>query len=183
MNAEQKRLAENNKDERWHLWGPYLAEPRLGNGARGLQRQRRCLELFPARSRPIARLSLGRGWHRRNLRFQATALPGFRILERAGAILKERFFGVTGPQGSHGEDVKESLLLHGQYSHAYLHADALPLSTGSVSLRGAGGGQQRPFQEPARKWNYGTSASFATSATSILFSNMPRSMRTTSSSA
>ena len=30
MNAEQQRLAENNKDERWHLWGPYLAERAWG---------------------------------------------------------------------------------------------------------------------------------------------------------
>ena len=30
MNAEQQRLAENSKDERWHLWGPYLAERAWG---------------------------------------------------------------------------------------------------------------------------------------------------------
>ena len=39
-----------------------------------------------------------------------------RVVERRDPILKERFFGLTNPEGNHGEDVKES----------YFYLDAMP---------------------------------------------------------
>src|SRR5437588_6481905 len=61
--------------------GAVSRRARLGNGAGGLQREWRCLELFCARSRTFARLSLERGRHRGNLRLQRLALFRFRVLE------------------------------------------------------------------------------------------------------
>ena len=50
-------------------------------------------------------------------------------------ILKERMFGLTGPQGNHGEDVKEYWwYLEGLPSHALLQL-ALPLPAGGVPVR------------------------------------------------
>src|SRR5438876_3562093 len=61
--------------------GTVSRRARLGNGAGGLQREWRCLELFCARSRTFARLSRERGRHRGNLRLQRPALFRFRVLE------------------------------------------------------------------------------------------------------
>ena len=47
----------------------------VGHGARGLQRGRQCLGLFPARPCAQPRLSLGRGRHRRLRRRAAAAVP------------------------------------------------------------------------------------------------------------
>ncbi len=119
---------------------------RLGHGAGGLQRERRCLELFSARSRPIARLSLGRRWNRRHLGFQTAALPGVRVLEwprsdpERTPLRRDRAARVSW-RGCEG-----SLFLHRLHADPQLHADALPLSAGAFSLRGAGGGESRPAQ-------------------------------------
>ena len=49
MNAEQARIEENNSQkQRWHLVGTVSERPAMGNGAGGLQRERRCLELLAA---------------------------------------------------------------------------------------------------------------------------------------
>src|SRR5438132_3961903 len=68
--------------------GTVLERPAVGNCARGLQRERRCLELLAARSRPFARLSLGRRWPGRNFRLQATALFRLGLLEWSGPNTK-----------------------------------------------------------------------------------------------
>src|SRR5262249_33680203 len=58
--------------------------PPVGNGARGLQRQRRRLELLHSRSRPFPRVPVGRGRPLWDLRRQAAALLRSRPLERSG---------------------------------------------------------------------------------------------------
>ena len=64
----------------------------------------------------------------------ATAVPRARAVERRDPILKERMFGLTGPEGNHGEDAKEYWwYLDGLPSHA-LAALALPLPAGAVPL-------------------------------------------------
>ena len=46
-----------------------------------------------------------------------------RALERSRPILKERLFGLTGPQGNHGEDVKECYFyLDSTPTHSYMKA-------------------------------------------------------------
>ena len=81
---------------------------RLGHRARGLQRGRRRVGLLPARPRPLARLPLERGRPGRHLRRRGS---GSASRSRSGTardpILKERIFGLTGPEGNHGEDAKE----------------------------------------------------------------------------
>ena len=108
MNAEQKRLEQNAKGiERWDLWGPYLAERAWGTVREDYSAEWRRLELFSARSRPLARLSLERRWYRRHCDSKQRLCFAFAFWNERDPILKERLFGLTGPQGNHGEDVKE----------------------------------------------------------------------------
>src|SRR5919198_2733469 len=117
MNAEQARLAENKaREEPWHFWGPYLAERAWGTVREDYSANGDAWNFFPhehARSRVY--------------RWNEDGLAG--ICDRKGRLcfafafwnerdpfLKERLFGLSGPQGNHGEDVKE----------LYWYTDATP---------------------------------------------------------
>ena len=107
MNAEQKRVAENNEDERWYLWGPYLAERAWGTVREDYSANGDAWNYFPhdqARSRAFRWGEDGIGGI---CDFKQRLCLAFAFWNGRDAFLKERLFGVTGPQGSHGEDVKE----------------------------------------------------------------------------
>lgn len=107
MNAEQERLTENNTDERWHLWGPYLAERAWGTVREDYSANGDAWNYFPhdqARSRAFRWGEDGIGGISD---FKQRLCLAFAFWNGRDPILKERLFGVTGPQGSHGEDVKE----------------------------------------------------------------------------
>jgi len=107
VNAEQQRLAENNKDERWHLWGPYLAERAWGTVREDYSANGDAWNYFShdqARSRAYRWGEDGIGGI---CDFKQRLCLAFAFWNGQDPFLKERFFGVTGPQGSHGEDVKE----------------------------------------------------------------------------
>ena len=108
MNAEQQRLVENRAPDRpWHFWGPYLAERAWGTVREDYSANGDAWNYFPhgqARSRAyrwnedgIAGISD----HKSRLCF------AFSFWNERDPFLKERFFGLSGPQGNHGEDVKE----------------------------------------------------------------------------
>ena len=107
-NAEQARLQENNSlEEPWHLWGPYLAERAWGTVREDYSAKGDAWDYFPhdhARSRAYRWNEDGIGGisdHKGRLCF------AFAFWNERDPFLKERFFGVSGPQGNHGEDVKE----------------------------------------------------------------------------
>jgi hypothetical protein len=117
MNAEQARLQENDSpDQPWHFWGPYLAERAWGTVREDYSADGEAWNYFPhdhARSRAyrwnedgIAGISDPKG----RLCF------AFAFWNERDPFLKERLFGLTGPEGNHGEDVKE----------AYWYTDATP---------------------------------------------------------
>ncbi len=108
MNAEQQRLAENNSpEEPWHFWGPYLAERAWGTVREDYSANGDAWDYFPhdnARSRAYRWNEDGIGGicdRKGRLCF------AFAFWNERDPFLKERFFGVSGPQGNHGEDVKE----------------------------------------------------------------------------
>ena len=78
---------------------------------------------------PVARVPLGRG---RPARASATTTAACASRSRSGTardpILKERLFGLTGPEGNHGEDVKEVYYYLDATPTPRLSAGALPLS-------------------------------------------------------
>ncbi len=107
MNAEQQRLAENNKDERWYLWGPYLAERAWGTVREDYSPNGDAWNYFShdqARSRAFRWGEDGIGGISD---FKQRLCLAFAFWNGQDPFLKERFFGVTGPEGNHGEDVKE----------------------------------------------------------------------------
>jgi hypothetical protein len=114
VNAEQKRLEENNPparlgshDEPWHAWGPYLAERAWGTVREDYSANGDAWNYFPhdhARSRAYRWNEDGIGGisdHKGRLCF------AFAFWNERDPFLKERFFGLSGPEGNHGEDVKE----------------------------------------------------------------------------
>jgi hypothetical protein len=122
--AERGRLDEDARRERnWKRWGPYLAERQWGTVREDYSADGESWEYLPhehARSRAY--------------RWGEDGLLG--ICDREGRlcfalalwngrdrILKERLYGLTGPQGNHGEDVKESYFyLDSTPTHAYMKA-------------------------------------------------------------
>jgi hypothetical protein len=120
IQSEQDRLNEDRAGVAdWRRWGPYLSERQWGTVREDYSPHGAAWDHFPhdhARSRAyrwgedgIAGIS-----DREQRLCMAVALWNGR-----DPILKERLFGLTGPEGNHGEDVKE----------LYYYLDATP--TGS----------------------------------------------------
>jgi hypothetical protein len=108
VNAEQIRLRENHSpEEPWYFWGPYLAERAWGTVREDYSANGDAWNYLPhdhARSRAYRWSEDGIGGicdHKQQL------CLAFAFWNERDPFLKERFFGVTGPQGNHGEDVKE----------------------------------------------------------------------------
>src|SRR5205823_9142913 len=117
---EERRLEEDGRRQRnWKRWGPYLPERQWGTVREDYSADGTCWDYLPhdhARSRAYRWGEDGLlGITDRECRLCfAVALWNGR-----DPILKERLFGLTGPEGNHGEDVKE----------VYFYLDATP--TGS----------------------------------------------------
>lgn len=120
MNAEAQRLADNPRPhDAWRLWGPYVSSRQWGTVREDYSADGDAWNYFPhehARSRAYR-------WGEDGIfgicdREQRLCFaPAF--WNGADRILKERFFGLTGPQGNHGEDVKEE----------YWYLEAAPTSS------------------------------------------------------
>tara|TARA_R110002051_G_scaffold255120_2_gene314213 strand:- start:45302 stop:47929 length:2628 start_codon:yes stop_codon:yes gene_type:complete len=121
-NPEQERLAQHQKDEKdWLKWGPYLSERQWGTVREDYSAGGDAWNYFPhdhARSRTFRWGEDGiAGISDRycNMCFSIALWNG------KDPILKERLFGLTGPQGNHGEDVKELYYyLENTPSHSYM---------------------------------------------------------------
>ncbi len=122
MSAEHERLTQDAARERhWKRFGPYLAERQWATVREDYSADGNCWDYFPhdhARSRAYRWGEdglLGFCDHHGRLCF-AVALWNER-----DPILKERLFGLTGPQGNHGEDVKENYYyLDSTPTHSYV---------------------------------------------------------------
>ncbi|MBK7999085.1 MAG: glucosidase [Verrucomicrobia bacterium] len=122
--AEATRLAEDSARTRnWKRWGPYLAERQWATVREDYSEDGTCWDYFPhdhARSRAYRWGEDGLlGITDRECRMCfALALWNGR-----DPMLKERLFGLTGPQGNHGEDVKEQYFyLESTPTHSYMKA-------------------------------------------------------------
>jgi hypothetical protein len=106
--AEHARLAESpGASDPWRLWGPYLAGRQWGTVREDYSADGDAWDYFPFDQS-----------HARSYRWGEDGLGG--ICDRYGFLnfsvalwngqddrLKERLFGLTNPEGNHGEDVKE----------------------------------------------------------------------------
>src|SRR3990172_7015236 len=116
---EYRRLAEDGAA--WRRWGPYLSERAWGTVREDYSPDGEAWRYLPhdhARSRAYRWNEDGLAGicDEKGLLCFATALWNGR-----DAILKERLFGLSGPQGNHGEDVKELYYyLDSTQTHSYL---------------------------------------------------------------
>ncbi len=108
LDPERRRLADANAGvAAWRDWGPYLAERAWGTVREDYSADGDAWDSFPhdhARSRAY--------------RWNEDGMAGFCDLDQnwclslalwngVDPIVKERMFGLSGPQGNHGEDAKE----------------------------------------------------------------------------
>jgi len=124
LDAERVRLLEAREGRApWYRWGPYLAEREWGTVREDYSPYGGAWEYFP---HDHARL--------RSYRWGEDGLLGIcddhglmclalALWNGADPILKERLFGLTGSEGNHGEDVKESyFFLDNTPTHSYMRA-------------------------------------------------------------
>ncbi len=122
--AEQKRLdASASREANWQRWGPYLSERQWGTVREDYSENQDAWSYFPhdhARSRAYR-------WGEDGLLGicdrQCRLCFSFGFWNTRDPILKERLFGLTGPEGNHGEDVKECYYyLDSSPTHSYMRA-------------------------------------------------------------
>ena len=125
MSIEHERLsASDRREENWLRWGPYLSERQWGTVREDYSGGGDATwSYFPhdhARSRAYRWGEdglLGISDRECRLCFSVGLWNG------RDSILKERLFGVTGPEGNHGEDVKECYYyLDSTPTHSYMKA-------------------------------------------------------------
>ncbi|MFQ5901471.1 MAG: glucosidase, partial [Thermodesulfobacteriota bacterium] len=122
MNAEKKRLAEEKTGKmQWKKWGPYMTERQWGTVREDYSANGMAWEYVShdaARSKAFRWGEEGIAGlcdDRQRLCFSLALWNG------RDPILKERFFGLTGNEGNHGEDVKEYYYyLDSTPSHSYM---------------------------------------------------------------
>ncbi len=115
--AEHERLAQRDAGEvDWDLWGPYLSDRAWGTVREDYSADGDAWGYFThddARSRAYRWNEDGLAGISDRSQYLCFAVA---LWNERDPILKERLFGLTGPEGNHGEDVKE----------AYFHLDATP---------------------------------------------------------
>ena len=149
--AERLRLEEaGTGTPEWRDWGPYLSERAWGTVREDYSADGDAWSFFPhehARSRVY--------------RWNEDGMAGFSdetqnwclslgLWNGVDPILKERMFGLTGPQGNHGEDVKAYWWYLDGTPHAFLAHLALPLPAAGVPLRRPGRRERPPGQAGTR---------------------------------
>src|SRR5215469_7874911 len=124
IGAEEQRLLEDaRREQNWKRWGPYLAERQWGTVREDYSADGTCWDYFPhdhARSRVYR-------WGEDGLMGicddEGRLCFALALWNGVDPILKERLFGLTGPEGNHGEDVKEYYyFLDNTPTHSYMKA-------------------------------------------------------------
>src|SRR5208337_314857 len=122
LTTEDLRLEESRQRKKhWKRWGPYISERQWGTVREDYSPDGEAWEYFPfehshARAYRWGEDGIGGISDRHQMICFALALWNGR-----DPILKERFFGLTGNQGNHGEDVKEQYFyLDSTPTHSYM---------------------------------------------------------------
>jgi len=124
LDPETRRLGEDaGRSRNWKRWGPYLSERQWGTVREDYSADGTSWDYFPhdhARSRAYR-------WGEDGLLGitdrEARLCFALALWNGKDPILKERLFGLAGPEGNHGEDVKECYFyLDATPTHSYLRA-------------------------------------------------------------
>lgn len=129
--AEQQRLKEHYQEGKaWLKWGPYLSERQWGTVREDYSANGDAWTYFPhdhARSRVYRWGEDGLAGISDDRQRMCFAIA---LWNEQDPFLKERLFGLTGPEGNHGEDVKElyyyldSTPTHSYMKHLYKYPQA-----------------------------------------------------------
>jgi len=121
MNKENKRLQEAQNGVPWKKWGPYLSERQWGTVREDHSSDGNAWDHFPHSHSGSRAYRWGEDGlagisdDQQHLCFSVALWNG------KDSVLKERLFGLTGPQGNHGEDVKEYYFyLDNTPTHSYM---------------------------------------------------------------
>src|SRR5512143_3197541 len=106
LSAEHSRLADSEaRRADWKRWGPYVSDRAWGTVREDYSATGEAWDYFPhdhARSRAYR-------WNEDGIAgicdLRQKICFAISLWNEADPILKERFFGLTGSQGNHGEDV------------------------------------------------------------------------------
>ena len=146
VNAERQRQDEAREQRRpVDEMGPVPLGTPVGHGPRGLQRQRRRVELPAARSRALACLPLGRGRAGRDLRRPAAAVLRARALERPGPDHQGASVRPDEQRGQSRRGRQGVLLLPRLDADALVHEVPLQVPAGGLPVR-------RPPRDEPRPW-------------------------------
>ncbi len=117
----QRLLAHRERKENWKKWGPYLSERAWGTVREDYSELGTAWDSFPhdqARSKTYRWNEDGLAGISDRYQYLCFALA---LWNGQDPILKERLFGLTGPEGNHGEDVKEYYFyLDSTPTHSYM---------------------------------------------------------------
>src|SRR5258708_26026339 len=135
--AEHARLEDSSTDTagNWKAIGPYVSESAWGTVREDSSADGQAWQYFPyehARSRAY-------GWKEDGLaglcdRAQRLCFA-LAFWNGGDPFLKERIFGLSGPEGNHGEGRQRVLVVHRRNTDQLVASLALPLSPRGVSLR------------------------------------------------
>ncbi len=122
QSPEHARLADRDAGRaEWNRWGPYLSERQWGTVREDYSPDGSAWDSFPhdaARSRAYRWGEDGIAGFSDDRQLLCLSLA---LWNGRDPILKERLFGLTGPEGNHGEDVKELYYyLDATPTHSYL---------------------------------------------------------------
>ena len=174
--AERARLVEANRGTQpWRDWGPYLSERAWGTVREDYSADGDAWDFFPHDHARSPCLPVERGRDGRLLRRYADLVPRrWRLWNGVDPILKERMFGLTGPQGNHGEDVKEYWWYLDGTPDPFVEHLAVPLPAARVPVRRPHRRERRSRQARARVRTRRHRASSTTTVTGWSPSTTPR---------
>src|SRR4051794_16070174 len=122
--AEQQRLADDaRRAKNWKRWGPYLSERQWATVREDYSANGDCWSYFPFDQAASRAFRWGEDGLLGICDRECRLCFALALWNGRDPILKERLFGLTGPEGNHGEDVKECYYyLDSTPTHSYMRA-------------------------------------------------------------
>lgn len=124
IDPEEKRLEEANKREKnWKRWGPYLSERQWSTVREDYSKDGSAWRYFPHEHAKSRAYRWGEDGLLGITDRECRLCFALALWNGKDPILKERLFGLTEPEGNHGEDVKECYYyLDSSPTHTYMKA-------------------------------------------------------------
>ncbi len=122
--AERRRLDEDaQRIKNWKRWGPYLADRQWGTVREDYSATGEVWTSFPFDHAHLRAYRWGEDGLLGLTDREGRVCFSLALWNERDPILKERLFGLSGPEGNHGEDVKEEyFFLDSTPTHSYMKA-------------------------------------------------------------